>query len=87
MRIVLDTNVLISALAFSGSKPDQILSRICRGEVELYTSSFILSELNRILREKFHFRRSEAEARVRFICTFAHGLVSKPLSLRAWSPT
>jgi putative PIN family toxin of toxin-antitoxin system len=72
MRIVLDTNVLISALAFPGSKPDLILSRIRRGEVELFASSFILAELDRILREKFHFRRSEAEARGRFIRTFAH---------------
>lgn len=36
MRVVLDTNVLISALAFPGSKPDQILYRIRRGEMALH---------------------------------------------------
>ena len=72
MRIVLDTNVLISALAFPGSKPDQILYRIRRREVDLFVSPFILSELFGILRDKFHLSKSEAEARVRSIRTIAH---------------
>lgn len=71
MWIVLDTNVLISALAFPGSKPDQILSRIRRGEAELFTSPFILAELDRILREKFGFSERETTVRVRFIRSLA----------------
>jgi putative PIN family toxin of toxin-antitoxin system len=67
MRIVLDTNVLISALAFPGSKPDQILHRIRRRQIELSISPFILSELDRVLREKFRFGKKEARARVRAI--------------------
>lgn len=67
MRIVLDTNVLISALAFPGSKPDQVLGRIRRGEMELFISPFILSELDRVLREKFRFGKKEARARVNAI--------------------
>lgn len=43
MRVVLDTNVLISALAFPGSKPDEILARIRRGEAQLVISPFLLS--------------------------------------------
>ena len=72
MRIVLDTNVLISALAFPGSKPDQILYRIRRGETELFISPFILSELDRVLREKFRFTKKEAEVRVNAIRAIAH---------------
>lgn len=72
MRIVLDTNVLISALAFPGSKPDQILSRIRRGQIDLYVSPFILSELDRVLLEKFRFTRQEVDALVRAIRTMAH---------------
>ncbi len=72
MRIVLDTNVLISALAFPGSKPDQILHRIRRGEMDLFISPFILSELDRVLREKFRFGEKEARARVRVIRSIAH---------------
>ena len=72
MRIVLDTNVLISALAFPGSKPDQILYRIRRGETELFISPFILSELDRVLREKFRFTKKEADVRVSAIRAIAH---------------
>jgi len=72
MRIVLDTNVLISALAFPGSKPDQILYRIRRGETELFISPFILSELDRVLRETFRFTKKEADVRVNAIRAFAH---------------
>lgn len=72
MRIVLDTNVLISALAFPGSKPDQILYRIRRGETELFISPFILSELDRVLREKFRFTKKEADVRVNAIRAIAH---------------
>lgn len=72
MRIVLDTNVLISGLAFPGSKPDQILHRIRSGEIELFISPFILSELERVLREKFRFSKREARARMRAIRSIAH---------------
>jgi len=43
MRIVLDTNVLLSALVFPGSKPDEVLACVRRGEVELFLSPFILA--------------------------------------------
>lgn len=72
MRIVLDTNVLISALAFPASKPDQILSRIRRGKFDFFISPCILSELDRVLREKFRFSKKDADARVRTIRTIAH---------------
>lgn len=72
MRIVLDTTVLISALAFPGSTPDQILYRIRRGETELFISPFILSELDRVLRGTFRFTKKEAEVRVNAIRAIAH---------------
>lgn len=72
MRIVLDTNVLISALAFPGSKPDQLLARVRRGEIDLFISPFILSELDGVLREKFRLAAKEADARVRAIRAIAH---------------
>ncbi|GIW53560.1 MAG: PIN domain-containing protein [Gemmatimonadales bacterium] len=72
MRVVLDTNVLISALAFPGSTSDQILSRIRRGEIDLFISPFILAELDRVLREKFRFSKREAAARLGAIRAIAH---------------
>ena len=64
MRLVLDTNVLLSALAFPGSKPDQVLHRVRRGEVNLFLSPFILTELERVLREKFRFSKRQTDDRV-----------------------
>jgi putative PIN family toxin of toxin-antitoxin system len=55
MRVVLDTNVLISALMF-GRKPREILEKAIRGELRLCLSEEILSELGEVLqRPKFGF--------------------------------
>ena len=67
MRVVLDTNVLLSALVFPGSKPDHVLQRVRGGEVELFLSSFILAELERILRDKFRLTKRQMDDRVTVI--------------------
>ncbi len=55
LRIVLDTNVLISAILFGG-KPRQILERAVRGEIRLCLSEPILDELKGVLqRSKFDY--------------------------------
>ena len=55
MRVVLDTNVIISALVFGG-KPRSILQRIMRAEVDLTPSEPIVEELTGVLRRpKFGF--------------------------------
>lgn len=55
MRVVLDTNVLISAIVFGGN-PREILDAVFRGEIALYFSRFILEELEAVLgRPKFGF--------------------------------
>ncbi len=72
MRVVLDTNVLISALVFPDSKPDKILAQARRHDIELFISLFILSELERVLREKFHFTKKESSAVVTAVRAFAH---------------
>ncbi len=71
MRVVLDTNVLVSAFAFPGSKPDQVLALVRRGALQLFVSPFILSELDRVLRLKFRFRGRQAAERVAFIRSVA----------------
>jgi putative PIN family toxin of toxin-antitoxin system len=71
MRLVLDTNVFISALVFPGSRPDQLLQRIRRGEFSLFVSPFILDELDRVLREKFRYGKREAAALTDAICGMA----------------
>jgi len=48
LRVVLDTNVLISALAFQG-ETRKVWDLVEEGKFELYMSSFILDELSRNL--------------------------------------
>jgi putative PIN family toxin of toxin-antitoxin system len=55
MRVVLDTNVVISALMFGGN-PREILQRAIRGDLRLCISEEMLSELGAVLqRPKFGF--------------------------------
>jgi putative PIN family toxin of toxin-antitoxin system len=62
MRVVIDTNVLISATFWSG-KPKQILNMVRRGEIRFITSRILLDELKDILvRDDKPFRLSESEA-------------------------
>ena len=55
LRVVLDTNVLISAILFGG-KPRQILEKVIRWEIRLCLSEPILEELKGVLqRAKFDY--------------------------------
>ena len=49
MRLVLDTNIVIAALLWHGP-PRQLLDKIIdRSDIELYSSSLLLSELSEVL--------------------------------------
>lgn len=52
MRVVLDTNVIISALFFDGL-PDKLMAMAIAGEFRQVTSPFILTEVERVLMQKF----------------------------------
>ena len=53
MRLVLDTNVVVSGLLWGGG-PTQLLNAAQIGEIELFTSRALLAELSNILtRSKF----------------------------------
>ncbi len=49
MRVVLDTNVLLSGLAYPNSIPGKILAAWRLGSLEVVLSTFILEELRRVL--------------------------------------
>lgn len=49
LRVVLDTNVLISGIAYPGSVPGKILAAWRHGSVEVLLSTYILDELRRVL--------------------------------------
>lgn len=49
LRVVLDTNVLVSGLAYPGSVPGQIVAAWRTGALDIVLSQFILAELLRVL--------------------------------------
>jgi len=52
VRVLLDTNVLVSAILFGGI-PQECLRRGLAGEFELVTGIALLDELERVLRDRF----------------------------------
>jgi putative PIN family toxin of toxin-antitoxin system len=57
-RAVIDTNVYVSALNFTG-RPGEVLDLLMKGEVEVSISPFILAELEKILRERFEWKTEQ----------------------------
>lgn len=49
LRVVLDTNVLLSGIAYPASVPGKIVSAWHHGSVDVLLSVFILDELRRVL--------------------------------------
>lgn len=52
--MVLDTNVLLSGIAYPGSVPGRILAAWRHGSVDVLLSAFILAELQRVLPRLAH---------------------------------
>jgi putative PIN family toxin of toxin-antitoxin system len=57
-RLVLDTNVVVSALLWHG-RPGQLLAMAAQGEIRLYTSRLLLAELQSTLERPKLVRRAE----------------------------
>jgi putative PIN family toxin of toxin-antitoxin system len=52
VRVVADTNILVSGLLFGGP-PEQVFLSGMRGEIQLLTSLSLLKEFEKVLKEKF----------------------------------
>jgi putative PIN family toxin of toxin-antitoxin system len=63
LRVVLDTNVLVSGLAYPGGVPGMILSAWQQGSLNLVLSRYILDEMVRVLPRLSSNKRSPAEIR------------------------
>lgn len=59
MRVLLDTNVIVSAILFGGV-PRQLFEAALTGDPEVVTSPALMSELESILIRKFRFRSTVA---------------------------
>ena len=71
MRVVFDTNVLVSALVFPGGRGDAALQRIIGEHDDLVLSKPILDELLGILARKFSRDAEELSRVAVFISTLA----------------
>lgn len=74
-RVVLDTNVWISAILFGG-KPAQVVQLALRGQIHIAISPTLKSELGGVLTEKFLFPEDIVETVITEISAF--GLLTHP---------
>ena len=70
MRVVLDTNVIVSGLNFPGNERI-ILELALRGRFELYLSLFILDEVAGVLGRKFNWDEERLSQAVRTLANAA----------------
>jgi len=61
VKVVADTNVLVSALIFPGGAPEAFYRLALEGRIELVSSRPLLAELGRVLTEKFGWEAERAE--------------------------
>jgi putative PIN family toxin of toxin-antitoxin system len=72
MRIVADTNVLISAFVFPGGPPESVVRAAIEGRLELVTSPALLAEFGRVLTERFGWEPAKVEQAVALVVRHAH---------------
>ena len=61
LRAVLDTNVIVSGLAYPASIPGRIVSAWREGGLEVTLSRYIVDEVRRVLPRLSHIRRTPSE--------------------------
>lgn len=76
MRVMVDTNILISALLFPDSRPSQALWLLAERH-HVVICSYIIDELRRIFQRKFPDRTTVLET---FLSNFAFEIVHTPLN-------
>lgn len=84
VRIVLDTNVLISGVYFPDGTPGRVITLARKRRIENVISPYILNETERILIEKFHWQADQVTQTLRFFQSFSR-LVSPGETLQVIS--
>ncbi|GAG22956.1 unnamed protein product [marine sediment metagenome] len=60
LKVVLDTNILISVTIFGGNSK-KILQKAIDGEIEAFTSKFLVAEFSDVLIKKFDFSKEQVD--------------------------
>ena len=79
-RVVLGTNVLVSALLSPFGKPARVLDLVLAGEVRLIFDDRLLAEYREVLaRPKFGFHKEDVQALMDFLVAEGEPVVALPL--------
>jgi putative PIN family toxin of toxin-antitoxin system len=72
VRIVLDTNILVSGLLYPG-KPRRLIESVINGRIEIVSSIEMIDELKEVLsREKFSLGKEEQGEMMDFVIRLSH---------------
>ncbi len=66
LKVVLDSNIIISALIYGG-KPQKIIDLVLEEKIIAYTSQILIAELVDILIKKFHFTAERLQETEKYI--------------------
>ncbi len=77
MRVMIDTNVLVSALLFRNSQMSQLIEKLT-DEHEIVLCTHIINELHRVFEEKFSHKKKVLE---HFLSIFPYDLFYTPRSI------
>jgi uncharacterized protein len=75
LRVVLDTNILVSAFVFPGGVPEAVFRMAVEEKIDVISSRLLLAEFGRVLSEKFEWeppRVAEAVAQVAETAVMVH---------------
>ena len=87
MKIVLDTNVLVSGLLTPFGSSGETLRMVFSGELTLCLDARILAEYKEVLhRPKFKFNTDHISVLLDFIMQYGHFTLSGPLQIRLPDP-
>ncbi len=87
MRVVLDTNVVVSALLTGGGTADMAVQLILQGEATLLADSRILAEYDDVTaRPRFGFAEAERRIFMDLLAGLAEPVVARPLRLALPDP-
>ena len=82
MKIVLDTNVLVSGLLSPQGAPATVLRSVVAGSASICFDERILSEYRRVLaRRKFGFDAEQVAVLLEFLEATGHAVLAPPLAL------
>ena len=59
MRVVFDTNVLLSSVLWHGSVSQKLLFKLIHSDVEIFSSIEIISEFHKVLKRDFEYSDDE----------------------------